>query len=968
MLEFIVFVINAACFTPVIICLVKLIREKENIQWRRALLITGVSFIGLRLFLGALSVYTEVLWFDQLGFVSVFWKAWTLKVLVYLQSLVIIAVILFLMTRSVKKLALMIYPLPVPDTDDQKPSRKKSTQPPTDYSRERKIVSLVRTASIIVAALLLAIWPANSWREIMLYFKQVPTGQLDPIFGKDISFYFFSYPFIQTILNIVITIWLVGLILSGAAYGLAFAVVNWDDNSLQLSRDKKREVNDSLKIMLLNELSLKMIPVILLFIIDFRLQMFSWLFSNSGTFIGANYTDIHVRLVVYKVLMVLAGVAATIVLYGALKPTKRLFTKLMLLCGPIAGLFITWLLAAFIFPAIYQQVSVSPSELDKEGVYIQNCITSTRQAYSLDKVKVKKFSADENLTWSDVKSDSGTISNVRLWDWHALQQSLKKMQEIKQYYEFNDVDVDRYTINGTYRQVMLSPREMSSDQLPANSQTWVNQKLKYTHGYGLCLNLANEFDSEGSPKLIVENIPPVSHAPEVVIKRPEIYFGENTKEYVIVNTTTQEFDYPQGEKNAGCFYAGTGGVRLGGFLQKLALALEFDGDKIMFSNYLTASSQIIFHREIKDRVKKLTPFIDYEEDPYLVISNGKLYWMIDGFTSSGYYPCSESYNGCYNYIRNSVKAVVDAYSGQTSFYVFDNQDPIIKAWQNIFPSLFQPSSKMPSDLKKHVRYPEMIFKIQAEMYGTYHMQDVQAFYNREDLWTKDKQMHADKLEEIEPYFLIMKIPGETKEEFVQILPFTPKGKSNMIGWMASRSDNDHYGEMIAFELPKGKQTVGVSQMEAKIDQDPVMSQNLSLWKQKGSDVIRGNTLVIPIKNSLLYIEPIFIKADNNPMPQLRKVALFYGSKLVWADNFEEALKKLFGEETAIIKENSPATNIDNMATEKIVRTATTTNISESLKAAKKYFDDYRAYTSQGKYTEAGKALNDLGEALEELQK
>ena len=532
---------------------------------------------------------------------------------------------------------------------------------------------------------------------------------------------------------------------------------------------------------------------------------------------------------------------------------------------------------------------VRPNELVREQPYISHNIELTRQAFGLHRIAQRPFQAETSPEAADPANNQSTLRNIRLWDWRALQDTLRQIQEIRTYYDFPDIDIDRYPFDGAIRQVMLGTRELSVEKLPESSRTWVNEKLIYTHGYGVTMNLVNGFTQEGMPSLILSNMPVQSTVPNLTVTRPEVYFGELTDTDVYVKTRQKEFNYPQGQTNSLTTYEGSGGIVLGGFFRRLLIAIDRgDLTKLPFSDDVTADSRLLMRRNVRDRVKALAPFLTFDDDPYIVIrADGRLAWMMDGFTASDRYPYSRGYSLAgrhVNYVRNSVKTIIDAYDGTTTFYVFDADDPIIAAYRVIFPSLFKDASAMPRDLRSHVRYPELLLQIQAEVYGLYHMTVPEVFYNREDLWTiASKAGVADSGQQssqsMEPNFVLMTLPGETGIEFVEILPFTPANRNNLIGWIAGRSDEPHYGDVVVYDFPKSKLVDGPMQVEARIDQHPQLSGQLSLWNQRGSRVRRGELLVIPIGRALLYAEAIYLQAERSPMPELRLVVLALQDRL-----------------------------------------------------------------------------------------
>jgi uncharacterized membrane protein (UPF0182 family) len=602
----------------------------------------------------------------------------------------------------------------------------------------------------------------------------------------------------------------------------------------------------------------------------------------------------------------------------------------------------------------------------------------TRQAYGLDRFAQREFPAETTVEATDPANNQPTLQNIRLWDWHALQDTLRQIQEIRTYYDFPDIDIDRYSINGSMREVMLGARELNVEKLPESSRNWINDKLIYTHGYGITMNPVNGFTSEGLPTLMLSNMPVQSTVPGLSVTRPEIYFGEQTNTDVYVKTRQQEFNYPQGDSNNLTSYQGNGGIQLGGFLRRILIAFD-RGDlaKVPFSDDINADSRLLMRRTVRQRVAALAPFLTFDQDPYIVLGeDGRLSWILDAFTSSDSYPYSTHYSvggQPLNYMRNSVKAVVDAYDGTTTFYVFDNQDPILAAYRGIFPDLFKDASAMPAGLRKHVRYPELLLKLQAEVYGLYHMTNPAVFYNREDLWTVASEVGMTEGGEqasqaMQPNFVLMKLPGESGVEFVEILPFTPANRNNLIGWIAGRSDGEHYGTSVVYDFPKTKLVDGPMQIEARIDQNAQLSGQLTLWNQQGSHVRRGALLVIPSGRALLYAEPIYLQAAQSPMPELRLVVLALQDRLAYGPTFEAALTSLFGGgSSSLSAAEAPQTTPEAAGA---AGTAAAPHPAEDMNAliheAGKDFDEYQKLTAAGKLGEAGQKLDQLKHTLDRM--
>jgi uncharacterized membrane protein (UPF0182 family) len=592
---------------------------------------------------------------------------------------------------------------------------------------------------------------------------------------------------------------------------------------------------------------------------------------------------------------------------------------------------------------------------------------------------LREFEADPSNAALDLPNNRDTFDNIRLWDWQALQDTLRQIQAIRIYYDFPDVDVDRYLIEGNVRQMMSAPREINDAKLPAQSRNWINERLIYTHGYGVTMNSANGFTPEGLPRFVLLNMPVESKAREIKVTRPEIYFGELTNRYVYVKTKTKEFDYPQGDINTYTTYEGTGGIRIGSRLRRMMLAWAIgDLSKLPFSNDVTSESRVLIHRNIREIVNGVAPFLTYDKDPYIVVDNeGRLFWMLDAYTESSYFPYSTHHDvqgDSLNYIRNSVKVVIDAYNGTARFYVFDNQDPIIAAYRRIFPNLFLEATQMPADLRLHVRYPETLVRAQGEVYSLYHTQNPKVFFQREDVWSLALRVTLDeqgkkKNVPIDPYYVLMKLPGEEqKDEFVIILPFTPANRNNMIGWMAGRSDGDNYGKLRVYNFPASRLIDGPLQIEARIDQNAQLSAQFTLWNQQGSRVIRGHLLVIPIGRSLLFVEPIYLQSESSPMPELRLVVLATQEKLGYGPTFADAMTNLFGEAATAAPVTQPSPAAPGAAPAPAPSATPAQDLQQLINRAIQEFDDYQRLTSQGKYAEAGQKLEQHKRTLEEIRK
>jgi hypothetical protein len=817
-------------------------------------------------------------------------------------------------------------------------------------------MGIVATGGSILIALATGGAMASDWPTLALFwFAPRSAGTAaDPIFEKPLSFFLFTLPAWNLIAG-----WLLTLAVVICVLAVLFILITGGTRAFG-----ERRAN----YIALPWRGLSAAVAFLLFVLALRtyLGRFAQLFEHHTIFDGVTYTGAHVTLtgslVVCFALMLGALIAAISALWA---PRGRWLIAAVVpaaLCYAVVGV-VSWYVSSFL---------VKPNELVREQPYIAYNIEMTRQGFGLDRFTQREFPAETTVDAADPSHNQATLQNIRLWDWHALQDTLRQIQEIRTYYDFPDIDIDRYRINGTMREVMLAVRELDVEKLPVSSRNWINEKLIYTHGYGITMNPVNGFTSEGLPTLMLSNMPVQSTVPDLKVTRPEIYFGESTDTDVYVKTRQQEFNYPQGDTNNLTSYQGTGGIVLGGIMRRILLAFDLgDLAKLPFSDDVNSESRLLMRRDVRERVSTLAPFLTFEQDPYIVLrDDGRLSWMIDAFTTSDNYPYSTHYglgNGSVNYMRNSVKAVIDAYNGTTTFYVFDSQDPIIAAYRRIFPSLFKDASEMPSDLRNHVRYPESLLKLQAEVYGLYHMTNPEVFYNREDLWTVASEVGmAEDGEQttlaMQPNFVLMKLPGETGEEFVEILPFTPANRNNLIGWIAGRSDGANYGTAVVYDFPKSKLVDGPLQIEARIDQNAQLSGQLTLWNQQGSHVRRGSLLVIPSGRALLYAEPIYLQADRSPMPELRLVVLALQDRLAYGPTFEAALTSLFGGEASSLS----ASQGTQASAESAPAGKPTTDIHELISQAAKDFADYQRLTSEGKLGEAGQKLDELKLVLEKL--
>jgi uncharacterized membrane protein (UPF0182 family) len=735
-----------------------------------------------------------------------------------------------------------------------------------------EILRFVRPLGILVCAVLALFagqWGAMQWEDVLLFTNRVTVGTVDPVIGKDIGFYLFSLPFLE-MLKAFASFMLPATLLMAAAVYYVRGGITLTERGAAIDERVRRH------------LAVLVVVFACVIAAGFYLDSFRLLFSSNGAFHGAGYVDVHARLLTYRVLTFLTPLAGVMLAAGIWKGFWRMALLPPVIVIAVYGLGIR------VYPGLLQKFKVAPNELALETPYIENNLKFTRLGYDLDKIETVPFDVDVKLSAADIANNDATIKNIRLWDHAPLLKTYSQLQQIRTYYKFFDVDNDRYKVNGQYTQVMLSPRELSYADLP--SKNWINERLIFTHGNGITFGPVSRISKEGLPEFFVKDIPAVSLA-DIKVTRPEIYFGELSNDYVVVKTRVPEFSYPTATGNINTTYAGKGGVPIDSLLKKALFAARFRTEKILLSSDITAESRILFNRNINQRVKAVAPFLRFDGDPYMVVTdNGRLSWIIDAYTFSDRLPYSKPLKGGINYMRNSVKAVVDAYDGTLSFYICDPDDILVKVYARMFPGLFKPMAAMPADLRQHVRYPHQFLQLQAAMFAAYHMTDPKVFYNKENLW----EIPALGDKPMEPYYTIMKLPGEKVEEYILLLPFTPSKRDNLAAWLTARCDGPNYGKIRAYTFPRDRLIYGPKQIDARINQDSFISQQLTLWNQRGSEVIRGSLLVIPIEKSLLYVQPLFLAADKAALPELKRVIVAFGDQVVMEENLELALQRLFG--------------------------------------------------------------------------
>ncbi len=903
-------------------------REKEAVppakrRWMTALVVLILAgalalFILINISKG---FYSEWLWFNSLGYGSVYATILKTKVLVFFSAAIIFCILflgnLVLATRLAPKTEAHFGPWAI-------------------VRRPQQILRLGVITGTALLSLIFGLVAQGNWPVVLRFLNGQPFGIADPVFHREIGFYVFSLPFLHLLQGWLVSALIITLLGSAVVYLLSYTVQ-------RLRFDLARPV--------LAHIGGLVMAILGLFAWGYWLGIWELVFSSRGVVFGASYADMHAKLPAQWILLAVVVICMGIILVSVLRRNFR---------WPVYGIG-GWIVVAIIvggvFPGFVQRFQVQPNELARERPYIEYNIQFTREAFALDRVEEQSFPAEKAPSYQDIAQNEVTINNIRLWDHRPLKDTYNQIQSIRLYYDFYDVDVDRYIIDGEYRQVMLSARELSAEKLAGQAQTWVNRRLQFTHGYGITLSPVNEVSTEGLPILLVKDIPPVG---DFEIEQPRIYFGEKTNNYVIVKTKTEEFDYPMGDENVYGYYQGKGGVSIGSFIHRLVYAWQLGDINILISGELTPESRVLYYRNIRERVNHLAPFLKLDSDPYLVVIDGRLFWIQDAYTTTDRYPYSEPLGSGLNYIRNSVKAVIDAYNGSVTFYVTDPEDALIQTYQAIFPELFVPAGQMPDSLRVHLRYPEDMFNVQASVYQSYHMRDARVFYNKEDLWAVPKEVYFGSEQAMEPYYIIMRLPDEEKEEFLLMLPFTPVNKNNTIGWLAARCDGENYGKLLAYLFPKERLVYGPSQIENRIGQDTVITEQLALWGRGGSRVIRGNLLLIPLGKSNLYVEPVFLQAETGGLPQLKRVIVAAGEQIAMEPTLEGSIAAIFGAEAPptepVVKPPAPALPEEAVAAE----------IANLIEEAQQHYNKAQQYLQAGDWAGYGSELDALEAVLDRL--
>ncbi|KPU42987.1 hypothetical protein OXPF_34180 [Oxobacter pfennigii] len=834
-------------------------------------LIGIIIFLIIVFFSGIVSLLVDFQWFKEVGYTGVFTTRLFTQFKLGIPIFVILAGVIYLYLQYLK----------------------------SEYIKNMKVIHTKEQVKSINFKLFLAslglslissfTLSSTYWYEILSYINGADFNLKDPIFNKDVSFFIFRLPLYQALYGVVFGILILLMIITVIFclfLGIRQGLFELNNNMLRFDRRRGLVFGKEVFELAGRQLAAILSLILVMIGISYILRNYSLVYSPRGVAFGASYTDVHVTLLFNRILAVLSIISAAALFLG-------LFKKNLKLTLIVVGVMIGANLIQGLLEAGVDRFIVSPNEKDKEQQFINYNIKYTRLGYGLDNIEEKDYLAEVDLSPEDIEENRNTIKDIRINDFAPALEVYNQLQGIRNYYRFNDIDIDRYKINGDYTQVFIAPREIDLSKLDQSSITWLNKHLIYTHGYGVAMSPVNTVTAQGQPNLIIKDIPPVSTV-DLQVERPEIYFGELTNDYIVVNNKiTKEMDYPLGDTNAEAVYQGKAGISLGG-LNRLLFMIDRGSFNFLLSQDINSKSKIILHRNVVERANKIAPFLVYDKDPYIVLNEGKLYWILDAYTISSGFPYSELYMGI-NYIRNSVKVIIDAYDGTTDFYLADENDPLAVTYSRVFPGLFKSLNEMPQGFKEHFRYPQDIFSIQAEVYKKYHMTNAGVFYNREDMWAIPGESNVQEQQtKAEPLYLNMKLPEEEKEEFILMTPFTPSGKDNMVAWLGARSEGEHYGKLILYKFPKQKMTYGPMQFKARVNQDSTISKELALWDQQGSSVLQGNVIIVPIEESLIYVMPVYIRSTGtNSIPEMKRVVLGYGEKIVMEETLDKALQNIF---------------------------------------------------------------------------
>lgn len=914
-----------------------------------------IALVLLFIVLGVADFATEWMWFESVGVSSVFVTTVGARVILFALAALAFFGIFALNVALARRFAYRYQP-PPRRVGPTSPWEDLLSQLGNQIGIQGEYARLIGVGMVIAGlffSLLMGLLASGSWLVLLQVLNMSPFNIADPAFDKDVGFYVFQMPALRAFLGWLVTTLVLVAIGVVATYALLFTyelAVNWSQVGFWLPRTVK------------GHLLILAACAFLLIAFNHILDLFDLVRSSRGAAYGASFTDLSAQRWAQYILAITAIGAAVLCILSTFSAGFRLVTI------GAAVWAASLVLVGGIFPTLVQNLDVKPNELDRERPYIAYNIQYTRQAFGLDRIVERDFPAEDAVSAAVLGTEQATLENIRLWDHRPLLQTYNQIQAIRQYYQFADVDIDRYRLDGRLRQVMIAGRELDPDRLPAETRSWVARQLQYTHGYGVAMSLVNVISQEGLPDLTIRDVPPVGPIP---ITRPEIYFGESTSHYVVVKTNTPEFDYPQGESGAFTTYAADTGVPIGSTLNRILFALKFQDANLILNQSLQPNSRLLFRRDIVERAQDIAPFLRLDPDPYLVVADGQLFWVHDAYTLTDRYPYAQPYRPpdrrrAFNYIRNSVKIVTNAYDGSMRFYVTEPSDPLIQTYQRIFPRLFSPQEDAPPAIRSHFRYPEELFRTQADVYRLYHMEDPRTFYLREDVWATPNEIFYDQRQPVDPYYVIMKLPGEASPEFIMMLPFVPGTRDNMIGWLTARSDPPNYGGLLVYKYPKDKVVFGPMQLETRIDQDPTISAQFSLWNQAGSRVIRGNLLVIPIGNSNLYVEPIYLQATDSPLPELKRVIVATGSRIVMEPSLDEGLTRLFGPQAAPGAPFAPPSAPPAPAPGAPAPVAVPQTLSQLAAEAQRRFESAQGALRAGDFARYGEELKALEETLNRL--
>lgn len=971
----------------------------EKLEKKVSIIILIVVVVA-SLFLTLVGFISDFMWFKEMGYVAVFFTQLVTQLKVGIPTFIIVTGLVMLYLHHLRKSYFA----------------KIASSEATDMKKLNRTTNWLAVAFGVVATVMSV---TNLWFEILKFANSTDFDITDPLFSFDISFYLFKLEFLSQLNEILIGV-IVGFVILTIVYYIILMTVRTPDvfkeepvqgaetaedseerytgnanpfggnpfgdnpfggNNANNAKDPfskifesltgkkvnarpikpKKQFDDGNFRQLMNIASGKITILGFIFFImlaiNFFLRQFDLLHAHTGVVYGAGFTDVNITLWMYRILCGLAILSAImfIVQMGRKKYKSLLTVPVIMIFVGLVGTGAGMLIQNFV---------VSPDEINKESQYLERNIQYTQYAYQLDDVDIKAFAADNKLTASDINANVETINNIRINDFDPAQQFYNQTQSIRQYYTFHDVDVDRYMINGKYTQTFLTAREIDENKIDTS---WLNRHLKYTHGYGATLSRVDKVTSSGQPDVLIGNIPPESEVKEIEITRPEIYFGELSNEYIVVNTDEKEFDYPDGQSNKYTMYEGKAGIKLN-FFNRVLFSIKEGSLKLLVSSNIDSDSKIIIYRNVIDRVRKIMPHLSYEADPYMVAVDGKLYWMMDAYTTSSYYPYSEPIDGntgSTNYIRNSVKVVVDAYNGDTNFYVVDEKDPIATTFQKIYPTLFKSFDEMPEGLKSHIRYPNYLFEIQASVYAKYHMEDVNVFYQREDMWDIASEIYGMEKKQMTPNYYIAKLPDEQKAEFFNSIPFTPKSKQNMTALMVARNDGENYGQLVLYQFPKSRTIYGPEQIEAQIDQNTEISKEFSLWSSAGTKYRRGNMFIIPINTSILYVEPVYLEATNSSIPEVKRIIVAYNDKIAYEETLADCLISLFGTKAQNGVSGSETTTPSQSGGEDSAANMSARQLAELVQ---EYFTKAQNAQKNGDWAKYGEYLDKMEEYLNELTK